>query len=47
MNSDAPRTDNQMDMAAHIRTYENFLTFVKYTIATVAVILIGMAIFLT
>lgn len=34
-------------MPAHVQTYENFTTFVKFSVAAVAIVLIGMAIFLT
>ncbi len=36
-----------MDMNAHVQTYQHFGTFVKYSIGFLAVLLIGMAIFLT
>ncbi|MFT3729921.1 MAG: aa3-type cytochrome c oxidase subunit IV [Hyphomicrobium sp.] len=35
-----------MDYAAHLQTYRDFLRFLKWGIAIVAVILIGMKIFL-
>jgi hypothetical protein len=47
MNIDFAEANENMDMAAHVRTYENFGIFVKVSIASVAIILIGMAIFLT
>ena len=36
-----------MDMPAHEKTYTNFTAFVKFSIASVAIVLVGMAIFLT
>jgi hypothetical protein len=47
MNIDLTDANEKMDMAAHVRTYENFGLFVKVSIASIAIILIGMAIFLT
>jgi hypothetical protein len=47
MNVDLAEANENMDMPAHVRTYRNFNAFVKYGIATVALVLIGMAIFLT
>jgi len=47
MNIDLADANENMDMEAHIRTYRNFSTFVKYSIGTIAILLIGMAIFLT
>ena len=47
MNIDLTDANQSMDMAAHVRTYENFGIFVKLSIASVAIVLIGMAIFLT
>ena len=44
---DMTTANDNMDMAAHIRTYRNFVSFVKYGIAAIVVLLIGMAIFLT
>ena len=35
------------DLAEHERTYRNFLTFTKWSIIVVVLILIGMAVFLT
>jgi hypothetical protein len=46
MNIDLSDANENMDMAAHVKTYENFGIFVKVSIATVAIVLIGMAIFL-
>jgi hypothetical protein len=47
MNIDQAEANGNMDMPAHVKTYRNFVTFVKFSIATVAIVLIGMAIFLT
>jgi hypothetical protein len=47
MNIDLTDANQNMDMGAHVRTYENFGLFVKVSIASVAIMLIGMAIFLT
>ena len=47
MNIDLTDANRSMDMGAHVRTYENFGIFVKLSIASVAILLIGMAIFLT
>jgi Bacterial aa3 type cytochrome c oxidase subunit IV len=47
MNIDMSAADESMDMPAHVRTYENFGSFVKYSIGAIAIVLIGMAIFLT
>jgi hypothetical protein len=47
MNLDLTEANENMDMPAHVRTYANFMTFVKYGIGAVAIIVIGMAIFLT
>jgi hypothetical protein len=47
MNIDLTDANENMDMGAHVRTYENFGLFVKVSIASVAIVLIGMAIFLT
>jgi Bacterial aa3 type cytochrome c oxidase subunit IV len=46
MNIDLSDANEGMDMAAHVKTYENFGIFVKVSIASVAIVLIGMAIFL-
>ncbi|RUO99703.1 MAG: aa3-type cytochrome c oxidase subunit IV [Hyphomicrobium sp.] len=35
-----------MDYAAHVRTYHDFLRFTKYAVIVIALILIGMKIFL-
>lgn len=47
MDKDGSIAREAMDMPAHERTYENFAGFVKLSTAFVAVVLIGMAIFLT
>jgi hypothetical protein len=47
MNIDMADANENMDMPAHLRTYHNFNSFVKYSIAAVVLLLIGMAIFLT
>jgi hypothetical protein len=47
MNIDVADASESMDMAAHVRTYQHFGTFVKYSIGAIALLLIGMAIFLT
>jgi Bacterial aa3 type cytochrome c oxidase subunit IV len=47
MNIDLTEANENMDMAAHVRTFHNFGNFIKYTIAVLAVLLAGMAIFLT
>ena len=47
MNIDLADANKNMDMDAHVRTYQNFGIFVKVSLASVAIILIGMAIFLT
>ena len=36
----------EMDYAAHLATYRDFIRFLKYGVICVAVILIGMKIFL-
>jgi len=41
------QANNTMDMPAHEKTYKNFTGFIKLSIAVVAIVLIGMAIFLT
>ncbi len=46
MKIDQTEANKNMDMPAHVRTYENFVIFVKWGIATVAIILIAMAYFL-
>ncbi len=47
MDKDQAEVNKAMDMPAHERTYENFTAFVKFSIASVAIALVGMAIFLT
>jgi hypothetical protein len=47
MNIDLTGANENMDMAAHVRSYTNFGLFVKVSIASVVIILVGMAIFLT
>ncbi len=47
MNIDLADANEKMDMVAHVRTYRNFGTFLKYSIGAVVLVLIGMAIFLT
>jgi aa3 type cytochrome c oxidase subunit IV len=47
MSFDQAEVNENMDMPAHVQTYESFLTFLKYSVATVAFVLICMAIFLT
>ena len=47
MKGEQTNAGETMDMPAHEKTYKNFIGFVKLSIAVVAIILIGMAIFLT
>jgi hypothetical protein len=47
MNIDMAAANENMDMPAHVRTYKNFGTFVKYTIGAIVILLTGMAILLT
>jgi hypothetical protein len=47
MQIDLADANEKIDMLAHERTYHHFTKFVKYSIATIAILLIGMAIFLT
>jgi Bacterial aa3 type cytochrome c oxidase subunit IV len=47
VNIDQTNANENMDMPAHLKTYENFVTFVKFAVGTVAIVLIGMAILLT
>ena len=47
MQIDLADASESMDMPAHVRTYQNFGTFVKYSIGVIAILLIGMAVFLT
>ncbi len=47
MDKDQANVNEAMDMPAHEKTYKNFTAFVKFSIASVAIVLVGMAIFLT
>ncbi len=47
MNKDETNVHEAMDMPAHEKTYKNFTSFVMFGTATVAIVLAGMAIFLT
>ncbi len=47
MNIDLADADENMDMAAHVRTYRKFANLVKYSIGSAVLLLICMAIFLT
>ncbi len=47
MDKDQVDVNEAMDMPAHEKTYENFTAFVKFSIASVAIAMVGMAIFLT
>ena len=47
MDNDHANSHEAMDMPAHEKTYKNFTSFVIFGIITVAIVLIGMAIFLT
>jgi hypothetical protein len=47
MNIDQADANENMDMPTHVKTYNNFMSFLKYAIGTIALVLIGMAIFLT
>ncbi len=47
MNIDQADANENMDMPAHVKTYKNFMTFMKFGIGAIVVVLIGMAIFLT
>ncbi len=47
MDKDEAVVNEAMDMPAHEKTYENFTAFLKFGIASVAVVLVGMAVFLT
>ena len=47
MDKDQADVNEAMDMPAHEKTYENFTAFMIFGIASVAIILVGMAIFLT
>lgn len=47
MDKDQSNVNEAMDMPAHEKTFQNFIAFLKYGMASVAVILAVMAIFLT
>ncbi len=47
MDKDQANATEAMDMPAHEKTYQNFTAFIKFGIASVAIVLIGMAVFLT
>jgi hypothetical protein len=47
MDSGQANANEAMDMPAHEKTYKNFTGFVKFSIAFVVLVLVGMAIFLT
>ncbi len=47
MDKDEADVNEAMDMPAHEKTYDNFTAFMKFGIASVAIVLVGMAIFLT
>jgi hypothetical protein len=47
MDREQANRNEAMDMPAHEKTYKNFTGFVKYGAAIVAIVLVGMAIFLT
>jgi hypothetical protein len=47
MDIDFAEANESMDMPAHVKTYRHFISFMKFGIVFVAIILIGMAIFLT
>jgi Bacterial aa3 type cytochrome c oxidase subunit IV len=46
MSVDTSQGNQNMDYAAHQRSYNLFITLIKYAAGAVAVILIGMALFL-
>jgi hypothetical protein len=46
LNIDMSNASPEMDYAAHLATYRDFIRFLKYGVICVAVILIGMKIFL-
>ncbi len=46
MDIDTSKGSPAMDYAAHLETYHEFVRFLKYGVIFVAVILIGMKIFL-
>jgi hypothetical protein len=47
MDRDQANANEAMDMPAHEKTYKNFTGFVKISIVIVAIVITGMAIFLT
>lgn len=47
MKIDLTNANENMDMQAHVKTYTSFMTFVKFAVLIIALILIGMAVFLT
>ena len=47
MDKDQTKAKEAMDMPAHEKTYKNFTGFVIFGIIAVAIVLAGMAIFLT
>ncbi len=47
MGKDQADVNDAMDMPAHEKTYKNFTGFVTFSIVAVAIVLAGMAIFLT
>ncbi len=47
MQIDMIDANENMDMPAHERTYRTFVSFAKYSVAFIALLLIAMAIFLT
>lgn len=46
MNIDTSKGSPSMDYAAHLATYRDFVRLTKYAVILVALILIGMKIFL-
>ena len=47
MDKDQADVNEAMDMPAHEKTYKNFTGFVIFGIVTLAIVLAGMAYFLT
>ena len=47
MDKDQADVNEAIDIPAHEKTYQNFTAFIKFGIASVAIVLVGMAIFLT
>lgn len=47
MNIDQADANENMDMPAHVKTYQSFMSFVKFGIAFVVILMIMMALFLT